>query len=82
MSSKKKKPEPAGVVQPRAVARSSVMNPVTWQHPYGSAWFETAALIFCISQRNAERERVQFPVKPLKQTPSSNVIMVVLESKS
>lgn len=57
-----------------------VMTPVTWTHPYGSAFFETAALVFGVSQRNADYERAGVPVvKPMSQTPSSNVIMIVLE---
>lgn len=55
------------------------MTPITWTHPYGSAWFETAAMIFGVSQRNADYERTGVSVKPMSQTPSSNVIMIVLE---
>lgn len=53
-----------------------VMTPITWKHLYGSAWFETTALIFAISQRNAKRAPAV-----MSQTPSSNVIMVVLDRK-
>lgn len=63
--------------------KSSLMNKVTWKFPWGSSFFETTALIFNISQRNADQERVKFPRQPMNQTESSaNVLMVLLERKA
>lgn len=65
-------------VDPKAVARSSAMTPITWQHPYGSVFFETVAIIFNVSRNNLEYERTRCPpVQPLSQ--HSSVVTVVLE---
>lgn len=55
------------------------MTAVTWEHPYGSAFFESIALLYDVSQRNAQLDWLKTNVsRQLKQT-NDNVIMVVLE---
>lgn len=82
------KPEakrPKGILAKETAAEKAErtkMMPVSWEHPFGSAFCEVAAIMHWISFENKEKERcgpwAQLPPdqKTLKQGKGSGVILV------
>jgi hypothetical protein len=56
------------------------LNSVTWEHPFGSSFFENVAIIFDISKQDAKEDWAAWPHRIVKQD-HDRVMMVVLSSE-
>lgn len=59
---------------------SSNLNTVTWEHPFGSSFFENVAIIFDISKQDAKEDWAAWPHRIVKQD-HDRVMIVVLSSE-
>lgn len=74
------KPLPKSKKKKSTAQSDSTLNTVTWEHPFGSSFFENIAIIFDISKQDAREEWAAWPRRVIEQD-HNRVMMVVLSSE-